>query len=72
MEDMTSGEGLGMIIDCETCVMRNTDACKDCVVSCILDDPGGAIVFDADEERALRAMGRAGLLPLIRWQEKAV
>ncbi|GAC1421485.1 MAG: hypothetical protein NVSMB57_15020 [Actinomycetota bacterium] len=62
-------DGTGFSIDCGTCVMRDTDACKDCVVTAILDRPKGAVVFDAVEERAIRAMGRAGLLPLVRFQQ---
>ncbi len=58
----------GMQIDCDTCVMKDTVACDDCVVSFLLNRPEGAVVFDADEERALRAMSGAGLLPLMRYR----
>lgn len=68
MTEIQSGDGLGMIIDCDRCVMRSTDACDGCVVTTILDRRDGAIVFDAAEERAIRAMTQAGLLPLLRWQ----
>lgn len=57
-------------IDCDSCAMQHTDACADCVVTHILDRPEGAVVFDADEERAIRAMSRAGLLPIVRWRPK--
>lgn len=63
-------EGLGMVVDCNDCVMQGTDACDDCVVSHLLDRPDGAVVFDAAEERAVRAMSRAGLLPLLRWEKR--
>ncbi|HEX9694929.1 MAG TPA: hypothetical protein VGB64_01285 [Actinomycetota bacterium] len=58
----------GYLIDCGTCVMRSTDACRECVVTAIVNPPEGAIVFDAAEERAIRAMGTAGLLPLVRYR----
>jgi len=49
--------------------MRCTDACSDCVVSYICDrDPDEAVVFDAAEERALRALSRSGLVPPLRHQ----
>jgi hypothetical protein len=54
-------------IDCEECVMAGTEACADCVVTFILArEPGNAVVVDADEERALRALGAHGLVPRLR------
>ena len=61
---------LETVIDCNECVMQGTDACSDCVVSYVLDRPEGAVIFDADEERAVRSMTKAGLLPLLRWEKK--
>lgn len=65
---MTDLGDSGFSIDCGTCIMRDTDACSGCVVTFILDRPDGAIVFDADEERAIRAMSAAGLLPISRYR----
>jgi hypothetical protein len=59
-----------MIVDCNECVMQGTDACDGCVVNFILDRRDGAVIFDAAEERAVRAMTQAGLLPLLRWEKK--
>lgn len=61
----------GMLISCDDCRMQGTDACNDCVVTYLLDRPDGAVVFDADEERALREMNRAGLLPEVKWQPRS-
>jgi hypothetical protein len=53
-----------MRIDCDECLMQHTAACDDCVVSFIANrDPGDALVIDVDEERALRALERQGLVP---------
>jgi hypothetical protein len=60
----------GMLISCDDCRMQGTDACSDCVVSFIVERPEGAVVFDAAEERAIREMNRAGLLPGVRWQSR--
>jgi hypothetical protein len=60
----------GMLIDCNECAMQGTDACDGCVVSFILDRSEGAVVFDAAAERAVRAMTQAGLVPLLRWEQK--
>jgi hypothetical protein len=55
------------IIDCDECVMQHTQACDDCVVTFVLSrEPGDALVIDADEERAVRALQRAGLVPDLR------
>lgn len=61
----------GMLISCDDCRMQNTDACEDCVVTYMLDRPDGAVVFDAAEERALREMSKAGLLPPVKWQGRS-
>lgn len=61
----------GMLISCDECRMQGTDACRDCVVTYLLDRPEGAVVFDAEEERALRTMSRSGLLPDVRWERKS-
>jgi hypothetical protein len=61
----------GMLISCDDCRMQGTDACKDCVVTHLLDPPEGAVVFDAAQERALREMSRAGLLPPVQWQSRS-
>jgi hypothetical protein len=54
-------------IDCGDCVMSGTAACDDCVVTFILSrEPGDALVVDAVEERALRALGDGGLVPKLR------
>jgi hypothetical protein len=61
------GDG-GLVIDCSGCPMREADGhCEDCLVAYILDRPEGAIVFDAAEERALRALREGGLLPEVRF-----
>jgi len=59
-------------IDCGDCVMQGTEACDDCLVSFVLGrDADDAVVIDADEERALRSLSRAGLVPAIRHVSRA-
>lgn len=61
-----------LTIECDACVMRNTPACDDCVVSYLLDrEPDDAVVIDADEARALRMLEHAGLLPSLRFEGRA-
>jgi hypothetical protein len=54
-------------IDCAECVMRQTTACDDCVVSFVVGrEPGEALVIDVEEERAVRMLANAGLVPRLR------
>lgn len=59
-----------MRIDCEECAHQGTSQCRDCVVSFILDRDDGAVVVDAEEARALRSLGTAGLVPLLQLTPK--
>jgi hypothetical protein len=61
-----------MLIDCDECVMAGTDACDDCVVSFLVERrPGDAVVIDADEQRAVRMLAGAGLVPDLRHRRRA-
>ena len=54
-------------IDCDACRHQGTDQCRDCVVTFLLDrEEDGAVVVDAEEARALRSLGEAGLVPLLQ------
>jgi len=54
-------------ISCDDCIMRGTEACGGCVVSFICDrEPDDAVIIDVAEERALRLLGRSGLVPPLK------
>ena len=56
--------GPKLVIDCATCAVRDAGVCDDCVVSFIVGrEPGDALVIDVAEERALRMLSGAGLVP---------
>lgn len=56
-----------LTISCDECCMQHTDACDDCVVTFICSrSPDDAVVFDAAEARAMRAMAEVGLVPRLR------
>ena len=62
MEQFTS-EG-PLTVDCGVCVMRETAACEDCLVTYICDrEPEEAVVITIDELRSMRSLSQAGLLP---------
>lgn len=55
-----------MIIDCDTCVMRDV-ACQDCVVTVLLGPPGAMTAgFDPEERAALDVLAESGLVPPLR------
>ena len=56
-----------MRIDCDECVMQGTEVCDDCVVTFLIRRPTqDAVILDLDEERALRRLAGAGLVPELR------
>ena len=56
-----------LTIDCDECVMRHTATCDDCVVTFVVNrEPGEALVIDVAEERAVRMLAGAGLVPRLR------
>jgi len=58
-------------IDCGDCVMAGTSACDECVVTFICGRrPGEAVVIDVEEERAVRVMSSAGLVPELRHERR--
>jgi hypothetical protein len=60
-----------LIISCEDCVMQHTSACEDCVVTFLCDrDPNDGVIINADEERAVRLLSRAGLAPDLRHRRR--
>jgi hypothetical protein len=54
-----------MIIDCNTCDMRETNACNDCVVSVLVGENGILELAEAEHE-AIDSMSRVGLVSPIR------
>ena len=60
-----------LTIDCADCALEGTAACADCVVTFIIGrEPDEALVVDAAEVRALRALERGGLVPALRHRRR--
>jgi len=53
-----------MLIDCEQCAMRDTSACDDCVVSCLLGD--GPVDLSDAQVVAVANLAVEGLVPVLR------
>ena len=56
-----------LVISCDTCIMRRTDACDDCMMSVLCDvDESEAVVLNLQELRDIRLLAQAGLVPTLR------
>lgn len=59
------------VISCDDCAMQCTSTCDDCVVTFLLraDEatPAG-VELDLAEERAVRLLAKAGLIPSLQFQ----
>ena len=56
-----------LVISCDTCVMRDTHACDDCMMTYLCDQPeDGAVVLDLQELREVKLLAQAGLVPTLR------
>ena len=60
-----------MRIDCDECTQQHTTTCDDCVVTFLLGrEADDAVVIDVLEERKLRQLQAAGLVPGLRHQPR--
>lgn len=55
-----------LMISCDTCVMQDTDACGDCMMTALVDNDNGAVVFNLQELREVRLLAKSGLVPTLR------
>lgn len=63
----TSPDQPVLMISCDTCVMKNTDACGDCMMSVLCETPvEGAVILNLQELRDIRLLAQAGLVPTLR------
>jgi hypothetical protein len=60
-----------MIIDCHECQMYQSSHCQDCFVTAILSKNDGPVVFEPEEEDAVRHLQDAGLAPVLKFKRKA-
>ena len=60
-----------LLIDCHQCVLEDTDACADCVVTFICrTEATSTVVVDLAEVRAIKMLDAAGLVPPLRHQSR--
>lgn len=66
----TTDGAISITISCDTCVMRATSACDDCIIPMLCGEPE-AVIFDYEELRTLAALANAGLTPRLRHRRTA-
>jgi hypothetical protein len=54
-----------MIIDCDTCLVRDLE-CDDCVVTALLGAPPSGVELDGDEQAAIELLADSGLVAPLR------
>ncbi len=56
-----------LMISCDTCIMKDSNACGDCMMSVLCDMPeSGAVILNLQELREIRLLAQAGLVPTLR------
>ena len=54
-----------MLIDCDTCQAPD-GACRDCMMTALLERPAAPVELDETERSAIKALAEAGLVPPLR------
>jgi hypothetical protein len=65
------GRRAGIVIICDECVKQCTPTCDDCVVTYVLradDEAPAPLTLDVAEERVVRLLEQAGLIPALKYQ----
>lgn len=66
MDEMTDHS---MSISCDDCSMQCSSACDDCVVTFLMGtDSDDSLVLDLDQARVVRLLGKAGLVPDLKFR----
>ncbi len=64
---MSNSDSEVITIDCDTCIMKSTSACDDCVVTYLCERPAEqAVVVNLADFRAMKALADVGLVPGLR------
>jgi hypothetical protein len=71
MAHMTEFNDRRLTISCDECSKQCTSACDDCVVTFLLRDDTSVhepLVLDHDQARVVQLLGRAGLVPDLKFR----
>lgn len=56
-----------LVVSCDTCVMKHSAACEDCLVTFMCGDTTESpVIFNLEEQRAVHLLAKAGMVPTLR------
>lgn len=67
--DETSGDEESLLIDCDLCEYSGSETCNDCLITYLCRPDRNSVVIELSDIRALRTLGRSGLVPRLRLQK---
>ncbi len=60
-----------LVFDCNDCQQDKETACADCLVSFVMDSSSGRVSFTREEGRVLTLLQGVGLIPEVKYEQKA-
>jgi len=67
--DETSGDEESLLIDCDLCEYSGSETCNDCLITYLCRPDRNSVVIELSDIRALRTLGRSGLVPRLKLQK---
>lgn len=67
--DETSGDEASLLIDCDLCEYSGSETCNDCLITYLCRPDRNSVVIELSDIRALRTLGRSGLVPRLKLQK---
>jgi len=67
--DETLGDEESLLIDCDLCEYSGSETCNDCLITYLCRPDRDSVVIELSDIRALRTLGRSGLVPRLRLQK---
>ncbi|MDP6900947.1 MAG: hypothetical protein QGF99_03055 [Acidimicrobiales bacterium] len=67
--DETFGDEESLLIDCDLCEYSGSETCNDCLITYLCRPDRNSVVIELSDIRALRTLGRSGLVPRLKLQK---
>ena len=67
--DETSGDEESLLIDCDLCEHSGSETCNDCLITYLCRPDRDSVIIELSDIRALRTLGRSGLVPRLKLQK---
>jgi len=59
----TCVDGESLLIDCDLCEYSGSETCDDCLITYLCRSDRNSVVIELSDVRALRTLGKSGLVP---------